>query len=126
MTDIIELLRTRNHSRTGHGLGPVCDAAADEIERLRRWKSTHAPRLEALEGLLSTSQIEAAAGEEAIATLESERAANAILTDEIERLRADLLRIIDTYDAYRRRGVSPAPAEYADVVAAIDAARGKT
>ena len=74
MTDIIELLRTRNHSRTGHGLGPVCDAAADEIERLR----------------------------------------------------ADLLRIIDTYDAYRRRGVSPAPAEYADVVAAIDAARGKT
>lgn len=34
-----------------------------------------------------------------------------------------LARIVNTYDAYRQRGVSPAPAEYADLVAAINAAR---
>lgn len=33
--DIVERLRTRNGSPTGFGLGPVCDEAADEIERLR-------------------------------------------------------------------------------------------
>jgi hypothetical protein len=31
--------------------------------------------------------------------------------------------IVDRYDAYRRRGVSPAPTEYADVVEAIESAR---
>lgn len=39
------------------------------------------------------------------------------------RLRAALKRITETYDAYRRRGVNPAPAEYADLVDAIEAAR---
>ena len=37
---------------------------------------------------------------------------------------AEALRlIVAAYDAYRRRGVAPAPTEYADVVAAIDAGR---
>jgi hypothetical protein len=35
MGDLIARLRTRNGSPTGFGLGPVCDEAADEIERLR-------------------------------------------------------------------------------------------
>lgn len=61
---------------------------AAEIWMLRRWKSTNAPRLEALRGLLDAAQIEAEKGREARATLESERAANALLTDELERLRA--------------------------------------
>ena len=60
------------------------DKAEREIERLRRWKSTHAPRIEALEGLLRDAQIAAAKGAEAMASLDSERAANARLTDELE------------------------------------------
>lgn len=64
-------------------------AQAAEIEALKRWQSTHAPRIEALEGLLHAAQIEAHAGREAIATLSSEREANALLTSEIEALRAD-------------------------------------
>ena len=60
---------------------------------LKRWKSTNALRLEALQGLLEHAQIEAARGTEAIASLESERAANAILTDEIEALRAEIAAI---------------------------------
>lgn len=60
-------------------------SAADDAE-LRRWKSTNAPRLEALQGLLEHAQIEAAKGSEATASLASERAANAILTGENELL----------------------------------------
>jgi hypothetical protein len=59
-----------------------------EIAELRRWKSTHAPRIETLEGLLRHEQLEAHAGREAIATLASERAANAVLTDELDQARA--------------------------------------
>lgn len=69
-------------------------AQAAEIARLQgertelaRWKSTHAPRLEALEGLLHAAQHEAHAGREAIATLASERAANAMLTNEADARR---------------------------------------
>jgi hypothetical protein len=40
-----------------------------------------------------------------------------------EALRNNLDRIINTYDAYRRRGAAPAPMQYAEVVSAIDAAR---
>jgi hypothetical protein len=35
MTDIVERLRNRNGRPDGFGIGPVCDAAADEIESLR-------------------------------------------------------------------------------------------
>ena len=68
---------------------------AAEIWALRRWKSTNAPRLEALQGLLTAAQSEAHAGREAITSLASERAANAMLTDEVERLRrvADAARV---------------------------------
>ena len=85
---------------------PLCDDAiaagamlreqAAEITRLRRWKSTHAPRLAALEALHKTAQADAEAGREAAATLASERAANALLTDEVERLRADLATSMET------------------------------
>lgn len=64
-----------------------------EVADLRRWRSTHAPRLDALAGLLHAAQHEAHAGREAVATLASERAANARLTGEVEALRDDILRI---------------------------------
>jgi hypothetical protein len=35
MTGIVEKLRTRNGRPDGFGIGPVCDEAADEIERLQ-------------------------------------------------------------------------------------------
>ena len=60
-----------------------------ERDLLARWKSTHAPRIEALQGLLGASQIEAGIGAEAMATLLSERKANSILTDELDALRAE-------------------------------------
>ena len=53
-----------------------------------------------------------------------------LMTDRAERAEAECAKlrgvvrgIVDTYDNYRRRGVAPAPAEYVDVVKAIDAAR---
>lgn len=62
-------------------------AARDaEVATLHRWKSTNAPRLEVLQGLLETAQKAAHAGFEAVATLASERKANSILTAEVERL----------------------------------------
>ena len=71
-----------------HGPGKLnAWGCPDCVAELRRWKSTHAPRLAALEGLLHAAQHEAWAGREAVATLASERAANALLTDEVERLR---------------------------------------
>lgn len=56
------------------------------VLRMRRWMSTNGPRLNALEGLLVTAQKEAAAGREAVASLASEREANAFLTGEVEQL----------------------------------------
>lgn len=63
------------------------DTLRRERDELRRWKSAHAPRLDALEGLLHAAQAKAVAGGEAIATLASERAANSILTGEVDGLR---------------------------------------
>ena len=60
--------------------------ASIELEQLRRWRSTNAPRLEALQGLLHTAQQEAHGAREAIATLASEREANAILTERVRLL----------------------------------------
>lgn len=74
-------------------------ALGDYLELLR-WKSTHAPRLEAMQGLLHAAQHEAHAGREAIATLDSERAANALLTDEVERLRVGLLDAIEEVESW--------------------------
>lgn len=73
------------------------DELLAELDRLReknsellRWKGINAPRLEAKTGLLEAAQVEAAKGAEAISTLASEREANAILTDELTRLRAEV------------------------------------
>jgi hypothetical protein len=74
-------------------LPPLPACQAQECQELRRWKSTNAPRLEALEGLLRNAQISAAAGIEARKTLASERAANVFLTDENEALRAALAAV---------------------------------
>ena len=68
-------------------------AARAERDDLARWKSTHAPRIEALQGLKDQAQAEAAKGAEAIASLASEREANAILTAEVEALRAEVERL---------------------------------
>lgn len=89
---LVERLRTRNGSSSGFGLGPVCDEAAAEIERLTaalKNANDHAEHFERL-WYLRGDAIEAITG---------------------------------AYDAYRHRGVNPAPAEYADVVAAIEDAR---
>ncbi len=77
-----------------------------ENAALLRWKSTNAPRLEALQGLLEHAQLEAAKGVEAIASLESERAANAILTDEVAALRAELERLRTYLDTAQRRAIA--------------------
>lgn len=70
-----------------HGAGKLnAWGCPDCVAELRRWKSTHAPRLEALEGMLKDAQLEAHAGREAIATLASERAANALLTERVQML----------------------------------------
>ena len=50
-----------------------------------------------------------------IAALEAER----------DQMRASLDRIVSAYDAYRGKGMLPAPNQYAMLVAAIDAAREK-
>lgn len=70
----------------------LIEQQAAEIERLQRWRSTNAPRLEALEGLLHTAQHELHGAREAVATLASERDANAILTAEVEALRKNAER----------------------------------
>ena len=44
---------------------------------------------------------------------------------ERDALRAGLDRIVSAYDAYRGKGVLPAPNQYAMLVAAIDAAKEK-
>lgn len=88
-------MRILTRDDTEHGkeyvLKSEADAQQNELQALRRWKSTHAPRLEALEGLKATAQSEAAKGREAVTSLESERLANAILTDESDRMRGLLL-----------------------------------
>lgn len=40
-----------------------------------------------------------------------------------DAMRAAALKIVAAYDAYRHRGMAPAPGEYAGVVAAIEEAR---
>ena len=45
------------------------------------------------------------------------------LERENARLREATKRIVTTYDAYLRRGVNPAPMEYADVAESIERAR---
>lgn len=85
-----------------------------ERDELRRWKSTNAPRLDALEGLLRAAQSGAAAGREAIASLSSERAANAILTSEGELLAARLAEIEAQEPAmYVLRSTKDRPAPWA-------------
>lgn len=70
-----------------HGPGKLSAwGCPDCVAELRRWKSTHAPRIEALKGLLKAAQLEAHAGREAVATLASERAANALLTERVQML----------------------------------------
>ena len=70
-----------------HGAGSLSAWGCPECTaELRRWKSTNAPRLEALEGLLRTAQLEAHGAREAIATLASEREANSMLTERVRLL----------------------------------------
>ena len=62
-----------------HGPGKLNEWGCPNcVAELRRWRSTNAPRLEALDELLSAAQKEAHAAREAIATLTEEvRKANA-------------------------------------------------
>lgn len=73
--------------------------AAECLLELLRWKSIHALRLEALEGLLRTAQQEAHAGREAVSTLASERAANDLLTGSLERLRTAASQVLSDMKA---------------------------
>lgn len=85
MSELLRMLRAAVEDERLSS-GTLYREAADEIERLLRWKSTHAPRLAALEGLLKAAQVEAHKGLEARMSLASEREANALLTAEIERM----------------------------------------
>lgn len=87
MSDLV--LRLRN------GAAPLndpnlLDEAADKLEELLRWKGIYGPRLHILEQMYRERQLDAGAGREAAATLDSERKANALLTEEVERLTAVL------------------------------------
>ena len=92
-----------------------------------------------LAGLIEQQAAEIARLTEQVATMERSHIAGGLATvvaernewkitaeraeDENAKLRGVVRGIVDTYDNYRRRGVAPAPAEYVDVVKAIDAAR---
>lgn len=84
------------------------ELAAKNAELLR-WKSTHAPRITALEGLWRDAQSRLSRADEAIASLASERAANALLTDEAEKLRSavheadNLMGHDDAFTEWRER-----------------------
>lgn len=60
-----------------------------------------------------------------VSLLEFERLQSALAARDAEvgRLSGALTAIVGKYDAYRRRGVAPAPAEYGDVVDAIERGR---
>ncbi|MEN9489575.1 MAG: hypothetical protein RJA63_24 [Pseudomonadota bacterium] len=92
-----------------HAITAALAAKDAEIEVLARWKSTNAPRLDALAGLLDAARANEVKGAEAIASLDSERAANAILTEEIERLKA---RLADSGCDLHALKASPAPGEW--------------
>jgi hypothetical protein len=49
----------------------------------------------------------------------------AVLEAERDQMRASIDRIVSAYDAYRGKGMLPAPNQYAMLVAAIDAAKEK-
>jgi hypothetical protein len=121
---------------------PVITIAADELETLRaevkelgRWKSTNAPRIEALEGLKNHYHELAERGVEANKTLASEREANAILTAENEALRARVAELEKDASRYRWLRDIQKCWDFADSMflncsseehdAAIDAARGE-
>ena len=73
-----------------HGPGKLNEWGCPNcVAELRRWKSTNAPRLEVLAELLSAAQKEAHAAREAIATLASEREANALLTAKVRKAEAE-------------------------------------
>ena len=107
---------------------------AEQIEQLGRWKSTNAPRIEALEGLLAITQRQVSTSRESAQMLESERQANAILTTENESLKADAERLdlLDkTRTAYGFEGEHLGNAwsidgPFNNVRAAIDAMKGTT
>ncbi len=69
-----------------------------------------------MEGLWHAAQREANASREAVATLASERAANALLTDEVERLRCDVAaerdRIRALVEAVRDANAAEAHGDY--------------
>lgn len=99
MTDFVEILRIHNEWRRGAEiempqpklLGDSIDAAIAEIERLRgldRRLSAAMTVIKSKEKKCAFLSRQVAGMHEALATLESERAANAVLTEEVERLRS--------------------------------------
>ena len=88
----------------------------NECKELMRWKSTHAPRLKALEGLWHAAQREATASRGAGAAGAGERAANALLPDEVERRRGDVAaerdRIRALVEAVRDANAAEAHGDY--------------
>jgi hypothetical protein len=91
---IAELEAEINEQARLNGMGAERELALiAERDSLARWKSTNAPRIDALEGLKNKARADAAKGAEAILSLASERKANAILTSEVEALRAEVERL---------------------------------
>jgi hypothetical protein len=111
------------------------EALRAQVAELARWKSTNAPRIEALEGLKEHYSVLADQGVEAIKTLASEREANAILTAENEALRARVAELEKDASRYRWLRDIQKCWDFADSMflncsseehdAAIDAARGE-
>jgi chromosome segregation ATPase len=111
------------------------DELRARVEELARWRSTQAPRIEALEGLKNHYQELADRGVEANKTLASEREANAILTAEVDALRARVAELEKDASRYRWLRDIQKCWDFADSTfftcsseehdAAIDAARGE-
>ena len=97
------------------------DRLAEKNLELFRWKSTNAPRLEALQGLLDHERKVAADRYEAAVSIDSERQANAILTEEVQRLR----HLLDTRPAMNA-GLTEAYVEWTASVYASDMVAART
>jgi hypothetical protein len=97
---IVERLREHNEPPFDY----IAHEAADEIERLRNAITVQANAvrvlLEAETSELNLLRKNAQEAYTAKATLDSEREANEILTDEIERLRGMLISALDGLDEY--------------------------
>jgi len=102
---------TQSRAHGWDGDAKDCDDAAAALVQLRE-------RIAALEAERDEWKTEAELRRERKIRCEE-------LEAERDKMRASLDRIVSAYDAYRGKGMLPAPNQYAMLIAAIDAAREK-